>query len=165
MSFNISHIANSFLNVRNKVKNADGEWVDQTISTETQHMATNLRVPISTDSEHVVFNRLGTKIILDSLSYSTDNAIYPLLWMQDSSSDYLYQLFHVLTSGGGRANATPATIQNNGSDFLEIGVRENLDATVYLKRPIILPEGGKLAFRAITSGDVTYRAFWREIKE
>lgn len=165
MSFNVSHIANSFLNVRNKVKNADGEWVDQTKPRETQHMETNLRVPISTDSEHVVFNRLGVKIIIESLSYSTDNAIYPLLWVRDSSSDYLNQLFHVTTAGGGRANATPATIQSNGSEFLEVVVRDNLDAKIMMKRSIILPEGGKLAFRALTAGDVTYKVFWREIEE
>lgn len=164
MSFSVTNIINSFLNVRNKVKDADGNWVDQTKPKETQHMASGLSRDVSSGITILVFEVWGKKVIIDSLEFGTDTTAYAALHVKEGEdSSYTNQLFHETRKGSGRANPTP-TIIAGGSSYFKVH-KDGDDAKVWLKKPVRLPEGGKLTFSATNDGKITYKVFWREIEE
>lgn len=166
MSFSVTNIVNSFLNVRNKVKDADGNWVDQKKPRETQHMAESLSRSISDGITINVFEVWNKKVIIDSLEFGTDTYAYASLHVdRNDQGAYTNQLFHETRKGSGRANSVPRVIEE-GSYFFDVR-REGDDAKVWLKHPIILPQGGKLTFGSTReeTGRITYKVYWREIEE
>src|SRR5690625_3574392 len=111
MSFSISNIVNKFINVRNKVKTVDGEWVDQVKPKETQYMQDGLGVSISSETIIEVFEVWDKKVIIDTIEFGTDTSAYARLHVRDDATgNYGNQVFHEVNPGGGRANATPAVI-------------------------------------------------------
>lgn len=166
MSFNISQIVNSFLNVRNKVKNADGEWVDQTKPRETLKMDYQARVPGGMRVD--VFEVWDKKVVIDQLEYGSTTNFYPLLWAYPEhvdESNFVNQLFVVATRTGGGSTAWPSVVSAQGSNILESHFYEEGRGTVQLKRPVILPSGGKLVFEGGSNdGESSYKVVWREIE-
>lgn len=172
MSFSISQIVNRFLNVHNKVKAPDGNWVDMVKKTETQHMRARLSQSVSGTDEHIVFASFNKKVIIDYLEYGVSNqAIYPKLTIDPNSSNenYTNQLFHVVNFGSARSLPSVTNLENRKSQLLEVvNYDEALNVgKVMLKQPIVLPQGCQLSFSATSgeSGTVTYKVFWREIEE
>lgn len=166
MSFNLSNIVNNFLNVRNKVKDVDGNWVDQKKPKESQNMASAVGRDISSGVTINIFEVWDKRIIIDTLEFGTDTTAYAQLHIErDASGSYTNQLFHETRRGGGRANSVPAIV-GGGSSFFDVESVDD-DAKVWLRRPVILPKGGKLSFSATsdTGGTLTYKVYWREIEE
>lgn len=166
MSFSLANIVNSFLNVRNKVKDSDGNWVDERKIKETQHMAEGLRVDISRGITVNVFEVWGKKVIIDTLEFGTDSYAYPSLHVdRNDQGSYTNQLFHETRMGSNRANAVPGVIAE-GSSYFNVE-RDSGDSKVWLKKPVILPEGGRLTFGSTREEDgrITYKVYWREIEE
>ena len=166
MSF--TNIINNFLNVRNKVFDSElNEWVDQVKTIEERVGYNALESQVSTEDELVIFNDFGNKIILDKFSYSCNSPIYPVLHAKEGNTS-LYsntQLF-LNTTLNGRSGAIPSVINSHGNEFLEVQNTSSDRHVVVLKKPIILPEGGRLAFRALGSssgGTVTYHVSYIKV--
>lgn len=167
-----SEIINPFLNVRNKIKNANGDWVDQVKPRETIYQRDENRLDISNESNHVVFEEWDKKIIIDALNYGTNSFfVAPLLWIREGETNtFTDQILHGIRGGGGRSSLIPRYIKDYGNEFLEIGQydTENVEVVIYLKKPIILPNGGKLVFNSTsnqTGTETSYKVIWREIEE
>lgn len=167
MSFSISNIVNKFINVRNKVKTPDGEWVDQVKPREKIYMDYEARVQGGTRVD--VFEVWGKKIIIDQLEYGSTTNFYPLLWADPEHADvnnFRNQLLVVTTRIGGGSTAWPSVVDLHGSNILEAHTYSDGRGSVQLKRPIVLPNGGKLVFEGgDASGESSYKVVWREIEE
>jgi len=182
----ITEVLNSFLNVRNKVKNSNGEWEDKTVRTETIEMkdAFNVAIP-SNNGELNIFTNWGKKIILDELTYNTvtrqgNSSFYPRLNVLRNypTSSWVGQLFHVVQFGDGfnRTQAQAPSIEKGFSENLEVMTfndefqNDPEDPRYYriisLKKPIVLPQGASLTFVNPTNETVytTYKAVYRVIE-
>lgn len=165
-----SEIINPFLNVRNKVKDHQGNWVDETKTREVLRLAVQNRLEISNDEIHEVFNVWDKKIIIDNLYFATNGNIYPVLMVEDIEYANSKSLLHGMSTTGGWSAPYPSVINARGHDYLEVATMptEGQGGNIYLKKQIILPNGGKLAFRLAGSAsvaEVTYKVVWREIEE
>lgn len=163
-----TEILNPFITVRNKIRDSRGEWVDQRNPIETQHATGDYDVVVTSNTDIVVFETWGRKVILDSLSYTTDTDAFPRLeTSQNNPIPYNTQIFHSLTLSGSRSANWPSVIELHGHGLFEI--ISTGDTTngyhISLKRPIILPEGCRLEFGGGTSADgyLAYKVYWREI--
>jgi hypothetical protein len=163
-----TEILNSFLNVRNKVKDADGNWVDQTKPRENQHLTTGLAEVVAQESIHNVLDEWGKKIVIDAFEFGADGQIRPALSVVEGSTGlYTNNIFHVVTRGGlGRYPSSPGNISAHASEWLEVISAESDDILVNLKKPIVLPQGCSLYFRNDSSSPITitYKVYWREIE-
>jgi len=168
-----SEIINSYLNTRNKVKQINGEWVDMVKPVETQHARSGNRVTITPESETIVFNKWGKKIIIDSILFFTNTHVFPRLEISENNSVvYGTQIFHGITMEGVRTGLSPANLNFVKNDFFEV-VNADVEEGKYmvnLKKQIVLPEGGTLSFKGMSSaledgGIITYKVYWREIEE
>lgn len=166
-----TEILNSFLNVRNKVKDADGNWVDQTKPRETQHVE-YINFDFE-ENETVVFEEFGNKIIIDSLEFTTNSRgdVYPRLNTQPEATGRTSNnlLMAINSDTGAVWDATVLYINDYGNNFLDAIVhnRSDDDYKVILRKPIVLPEGGRLVFRSNSSNvdNVTALVTYRVIEE
>ena len=158
----ITEIINSFVNVRNKIKNNQNEWVDLTEKESTQKMTSSLNRQINEGEVYPVFSAFGKEVTLDMFEFRTDSSVFPVLYVQPNSvgQNYTNNIFHVISKTG-RGNATPNFIDLHGSTYLDVTRSSNGDK-VTLKRPITLPKGCYLGFKSLSGGNVTYKAMWTE---
>ena len=134
-------------------------------------MADGNRVDITNDSQVVVFEEWGKKIIIDELHYGTSSFfVGPRLWIREGASNsFTNQILHGVSGGGGRSLIIPRYVNDYGSAYLELGQYDtsNNEISIYLKKSIVLPQGGKLVFSS-TSADsgteTSYKVVWREIE-
>lgn len=166
-----TNIINSSLNVRNKVRDMEGNWVDQRKARETLH--TRYASPNLSTGEHVAFEEWGKKIIIDQLEYSVDTAhqIFPRLnIVQGSTGRTANNLFIGISDGGTVWDLTVNYLNLGEHSYLEL-VRYNPTENrfkVVLKRPITLPTGGRLAFipgSNFDSNTLLYHVSYRIIEE
>lgn len=164
-----TEILNSFLNVRNKVKNADGDWVDQTKPREEIHTRTNSGVNIT--DEIVVFEEWGKKVIIDAFTWGSDtqHQIYPRLYIEEGASGRTGSQLFVGVSGSPSIWDMTMSYINYGNDFFGVGERSTSDNryTAFLKSPIVLPNGGKLIFTGGSSSadySASYSVVYRTIE-
>lgn len=168
MSKILAVLADRFIESRNKVKDINGNWVDQTKRIESQHMADGWQINV--EGGHTIFEVWDKKVIIDSFEFGTsDEGAYPKIAIADGDEgrNYTNQLLHVINVGSGRSFPYPENIVNRGSQFLEAEYASGL-GKVTLKQPIILPDGCHFSFDTTTeggSGTVTYKVYWREIEE
>lgn len=155
MSF--TNIINSFLNVRNKIKDADGNWVDQRKARETLHVK---RVRENLDNNDVVvFNEFGKKIIIDSIEYFSESTgnVYPRLNVtQGATGRSNDNIFLALNSTSYSTwDMTGIYINTHGSTYFEAIKYNSSDnqLKVKLTRQIVLPNGGRLTFAANGTGE------------
>lgn len=162
-----SEIINPFLNVRNKIKDSQGNWVDEQRPVETQHFVQESRAPVGGSTEINIFDKWDKRIILDNLAMGSDTTVYPILISEEEELGLNRNIFRAMTTSGGTSGAWASVISAQGHHLLEIGSSDNDGATIFLKRPIVLPKGGKLSFlgSSSASGEMSYMASWREIEE
>lgn len=168
-----SEIINPFLNVRNKIKDKNDEWVDMRKPREVLKTSIENRIRIEPSEFLEIFSVFDKKIIIDHLVWGTYGTSYPLLMHEDVAYDTSTNLLHLIQRGGGWSSTTPAIINTQGSDMFETQYYDNdhedgTRGTFYLRKPIILPNGGKLAFTRNSEGtrnEVTFKVIWREIEE
>jgi len=188
-----TEILNPFLNVRNKVKNRTGLWVDleeSMIKSEEElysNSGDNIKIPLSPTNDVVVEEYWGGNVIIDSLVISAKGPVQPKLIIEkDNPVAYNDQIFHIVTS---RDNSTARNgagleyIDRFGHDFLEVTSKNRVENdegeelyTYYvasLKKPIFLPKGFQLSFNLISGlfnehvtddFNVTYKIIYRKIK-
>lgn len=163
-----TEILNPFLNVRNKIKNKNGEWVDESKPKETLHTADDYFVDIAGDFEVVLINEPNRKVIVDNIVvYSSAN---PFLTLgQPPVYNYNSNLLYTISSGG-RHFASMDRIKDHGSEYFDYESLAEEQGKITLKRPIILPEGAELKIRnraedAQRDGSVTYKVVYRVIEE
>lgn len=170
MSF--TNIINSFLNVRNKVKDMDGNWVDQTKPRETLKSSSAYNVAVGVETDYIIFEEWDKAIVLESVEIGTNtDSLFLKLYNEPGTSMYTNQLFHLVGAGSARSSAAPSNLRNElrGSSYLECTYYNESSgfARVELKRPIYLPNGCRLAIGALstsTGGNATFKAEWREIE-
>src|SRR5690625_1888680 len=163
-----SEIINPFLNVRNKIKDASGNWVDATKPREDQFAVYKHSIDVDSSLEEVIFETWDKKVIIDALFFGSDTTAYPLLWIREGANDTsTNEIFRGVNRTGGGGAPWPSSISNNGNHLLEIEREDESGATVSLKRPLTLPNGGKLLFTGSSNSDgrMSYKVVWREIKE
>lgn len=168
-----TEVINPFLNVRNKIKDKDDNWVDMKKPREVLKTGIKNRVRIEPGEYLEVFNVFDKKIIIDHLVWGTYGSSYPVLMHEDVPYAVSTNLLHLIQRGGGWSSTTPKIINVQGSDMFKVQSydREHEDGirgTLYLRKPIILPNGGKLAFTRRTEdtrNEVTFKVIWREIEE
>ena len=155
-----TEIINPFVTIHNKIKDKNGKWIDATKDVRERVSYNGLRSPVPNSGSYVVFIDFEDEIMLDHLAYSCDAPVYPVLFSKKGSTD-LYSPHQQLIglTHGGRSGATPSTIQTGGHDYLTGVFNASNEGIITLKKPIFLPEGGRLEFRALsnsTGGEVTY---------
>nr|DAE10381.1 MAG TPA: hypothetical protein [Siphoviridae sp. ctwrX9] len=169
-----SEIINPFLNVRNKVKDYKGDWVDQIKPVEKVIRKHLSRIQVDGELDYIVFSAWDKKIILEALMIGTNTRGFPVLWgdkdAEQGSIDGNF--FSVITREGGGSSPSPDVIdfQNGGeSDLLKLTSfdSEKKESCMILKRPLILPQGGELRFRSRSGseGELSYKVIYREIEE
>lgn len=165
-----TNIINSFLNVRNKVRDMDGNWVDQIKPRETLKTSSALSANITTESERVIFEVWDREVVLESIEIGQNaNDAYMVLHVEQGreNQNYSYELFHTVGAGSTRGFSSPANIESRGSYYLSVDYRNEATgaARVQLNSPIHLPNGGRLAIRSANNNVlVTYKVTWREIE-
>lgn len=163
-----TEILNPFINVRNKIKNKRGDWVDQRQPIESQQATGGYDIVVTPSTDFIVFETWGKKVILDSLSYTTNTDVFPRLeTSQNNPIAYNTQIFHSLLLSGGRSANWASVIEFNGHDHFEIIKKGETSFHLTLKRPIVLPEGCRLEFTggSNSSGYLGYKVYWREIDQ
>lgn len=164
-----TEILNPFLNVRNKVKDSQGKWVDQTKPKEVLQMKYDSGITTSGTTEIPIFEIWNKKVIIDQLEYGSNTSFHPRLWQKPEhvGEPFENQLFTVPTREGGGSSAWPSVISTQETSLLKSGFWESPRGMVFLKRPIILPSGGKLIFEGSSSSDgkSAFKVVWREIEE
>lgn len=156
----LSEILNPFINVRNKVRTSTG-WEDLKKEEESLYTSHGLRsIP---DKE--IFEIWGKKVIIDSLHYASTEDVYPKLLINKTDNDWVGEILHIGFNSGdstGRTYPKGESIKINGSPYLEnIYTSDNGISVICLKRPIILPNGGKFLFTG--DGNVTYNMSYRVV--
>lgn len=149
-------IINPFLNVRNKIKNTRGAWVDKKIPLERQYMSSTSNVDLGSNGR--IFFDTNKKIIIDSFQLSSNSASFvrPRLHSNrefdysGGTGEFNNNIFMTtgITSDRNSTmfDATFTYINSYGHPLLE-SVYHNGTVGRYKminKAPIILPEGGKL---------------------
>lgn len=160
-----TEVLNTFLNVRNKVKNSSGNWVDMEEKTRTLHTSEGLGVDISADQDYVILNEVGHPIEITSITVGGNSDKISVLLNQDNSaSPFVGNLLHTIGSGSQRSSARAERLMDESyrSDYLGIHHYDSStkNNVIYLKKPILLPAGGKLILRLLTGepqARVTYR--------
>lgn len=147
-----TEILNSFLNVRNKVKNADGEWVDME-QNEEKLLSISKQIDLDVDNQtNIVVEHWDGKYIIDSIQFSADEPVQPQLHTKPDPVAYTDQIFHANPSVGSRRNGAGALyIDQYGHDYFEITGKNTENGsytryTISLKKPIILPHGFRFQF-------------------
>lgn len=149
MSFKLANIINPFLNVRNQVKNADGEWVDESKPEETLHVVTINHY--FSDGDFVVFDEWDKKIIIDSIEYyatDTDNTFPRLNVRKGSTGRTSSNLFVAFNSENTSVwDATGLYLSNHKNSYLDaVKYKEGGELKVLSKKQIVLPSGGRFIF-------------------
>ncbi|ALX50474.1 hypothetical protein [Lentibacillus amyloliquefaciens] len=167
-----TEILNSFLNVRNKVKDINGNWVDQTKLKETQTTAHGSQIAM-TNGDVPVFEIWDKKVIIDSFEWSPSSGARtaPMLSVEQGvMHETNNQILNTISSGQSYYRATALRLYEDKHDYFETTEYNVADSRfkVILKKPIILPVGGKLIFRSVITpetGDiVTYHVNYRIIE-
>ena len=159
------------MNVRNKVKDKNGNWVDQTKKEETINSRSGFSVNVAPDTDFIIFDISDKKVILETLEIGTnDSGLYPVLYYDDSgSSAFTNELLHLVGTGSTRSYASLNNLTNDArvSSYMEVNYTSSTGGgNMKLSKDIILPKGGKLIIRTSNSDTkMTYKAVWREIEE
>ena len=170
-----TEIINPFINVRNKIKNRSGQWVDETKEIGETKMHTRWNVDLDDNEELVVFENWGKKIIVESIFISSDAEVSPHLFISDSGNDAQTNIFRSIQSPQAMGFATPNRINNadRHHDYIDLveydGINDGVPsrAMMLLKKPITLYSGGKLVLQANqTTPDsrLTFKVVWHEIE-
>lgn len=162
----ITEIINSFVNVRNKVKNATtNEWVDLEKTEYNQKSSQWLGRTIADGELYPIFSSFGKEVTLEMFEIGMDSAVCtPVLYIDPASVGETYNgnIFHVITRSSGRGNATPNYILLHGSTYLT-SERTDSGDKIMLKKSIHLPKGCYLGLIGRAGGGkVTYKAYWTE---
>lgn len=182
----ITEVINSFLNVRNKVKDVNGNWIDQKEKDERLFTRSDYNVNIPSSNGVVnIINRFDVKIVIDSLVYNATTrvnnySLYPYLstLKNGSVTTLSNNLFHIVDTGetNNRVHPQPKNIDDNYSDYLEVIVKDDryqddsddprVNRIISLKKPIILPKGCVLSLVNPTSTtlNTTYKVIYREFE-
>ncbi|MBN6887311.1 hypothetical protein ACUXCC_004587 [Cytobacillus horneckiae] len=138
---------------------------------EQMKMVNNLAQEVLPNTDIVVFDELNKRMTLDSFEFvvtGSSSTTFPVLhFTSNNSNNFTNQIFHTINPSGTRWYATPTRLSNDGSAYFET-MAYDTGAGLYkfnLKTPVILPNGGRLAFRAASGyggGDmVLYKAIYR----
>lgn len=166
-----TEILNNFLNVRNKVKDRNGNWVDMVKddTRETFHVLQALSTSLSAQNEIVLLNDTENEITLEYFEISsTSSKISMRINNGGSDGRYSGNIAHVLVSGSSRREANAENLEGAsrfstiaGLHYLNNSTGSNI---IYLKRPITLNSGCRVAiFSDESSGvnSVTYKMGYR----
>jgi|SRR5690625_866404 len=169
MSFKLANIINPFLNVRNQVKNVDGEWVDDVKPKESLMGRHELSITLNEGESFIIFEEWDKKVYLEALEIGfLGNEIYPQLHSQKNGGNYTGQMFYVVRAGSSRSHAKAGLLDDPRRDntYLKGLVSDTGNGLIILKRSVYLPQGGRLQ---IVSDDdnvpVTFKCYWRVIDE
>lgn len=166
-----TNIINRFINVRNKIKDVEGNWVDQVQKREKIKSDSVYSLDVNGGEDLVVFEVWDKAIILESIELGTNDyeLILKLHHKDDLSSIYDNQLFHTVGTGSSRGPASLKNLINDAriSSYIKLGYfnESSGQGNLELKRPIYLPEGARLSIYTNNSDTkVTYKVVWREIE-
>lgn len=169
-----SEILNPFINVRNKIRNSEGLWVDKKIPREQQFQQFINKVELS-ENGVILFNTKN-KVIIDSFQFGATSAsfIRPRLTIKrefDYNHAYQNNVFLAINGKGNYYEATFTYINSFGHPLLESTVHNTSERHYKMqnKVPIVLPEGGKLGVYPSDGYDPTTHDFsvsvvYREIE-
>ena len=182
----ITEVLNSYLNVRNKIKDVNGNWIDQKEKDERLIIRSDFNKSIPSNNGAInIINRFDVKIVIESLVFNTTTrvgggSLYPYLstLKNGSVTSLSNNLFHVVDTGetNNRVNPIAQKIDENFSEYLEVVVRDDefqndpddarVNRVISLKKPIILPKGCVLSLVNPTNSTVntTYKVIYRELE-
>lgn len=170
MSF-VTEIMNPFINVRNQIKNRQGNWVDEQTPPHELKMVERFGIEVNYETELKVFEEWNKKIIIESIVIATDGELSPHLMQSTSSTDEQTNIFRTVGNSLGGGYATPNRINrsNGGHDYFDQPHynEESLESLMILKRPVFMPDGAMLIMRGHEdyTGNATFKVVWREIDE
>lgn len=161
-----TEVTNSFINVREQIKDKNGNWKSKGETETIQKFSAFLRRDISGNGTTVI-STFGnpTEIIDFEMSMVEEDPIcYPLLYIRpNKDSQYNDNLFHIIGKTG-RGSATPNYIELHGSTFLKSETSGG-NSKISLKKPIFLPNGCELVIKGFNGEDTrsTYKILWNEV--
>lgn len=166
-----TEIINPFLNVRNKVKNRSGQWVDQQPPNEEIVARESHGTSVDGNTEIVVFDVSNKKVIIDSLVIYTDAQLSAHLLVSPKGSGGTINIFRVVginSIGFLTPNRIHSYARGHHEYFDLVNYDEDTErGLMMLKKEVTLPTGGRLTLQGNSpnEGTVTYKVVWREIEE
>lgn len=181
----ITEVINPHLKVRPEIVGKNGGWKPITEKKEEIKMRWSGKKYIGLGDSEIIFNTWDKEIVLESFIFSDkvssgSNRMYPSLHIKNGvTSAFSNQLFYVMPINSydesfpsGRAIPSGLNIRNGYCDTLEVVEYSDNEESGYqeyivsLIKPIILPQGGRLALNNPSTGGspstFSYSAVWRE---
>lgn len=165
-----TEIINPFINVRNKIKNRSGQWVDETNEIGETKVFERFSSPLENNDEVVVFENWGKKIIVDSFIIASDAEVSPHINIRNDSADASNNILRSIQTSVAIGFATPNRINNADGyhDYIDlVKYTDGGEAMMILKRPITLYSGGKFYLKANSATEdtrLTCKIVWHEIE-